>query len=786
MIDLKRRWCSDSEIADTLDPGDLAIPAKPILEDYVKRYPDLGTLAELQLEMICEEYRVRCRWGDRPSHGEYLDRFPEQHTRLGDALTETERCLSIDITVDLQDRPVCTKGDTEPSATIDALRSISRKASGTGLPVDPNFGDYEILQEIARGGMGVVYKALQKKANRIVALKVVLAGQLAGLREVERFLAEAEAAAKLDHPGIVPIYDVGEVGGQHYFSMGYVDGRSLKSVVSDGPLPPREAAGILKSIAEAVAYAHERSIIHRDLKPANILISKEGTPRVVDFGLAKQLVADSELTATGQVMGTPSYMPPEQAAGRTEEIGTSADVYSLGATLYELITGRPPFQAASTFDVIRAVLDQEPAAPHALNRAVDRDLETICLRCLEKEPRRRYLTVQHLVADLGRYLRGEPIHARPIGVVSRGWRWCRRHKLVSGLLAGLVASALLGVSATGYFALRMQAHAAEAIQRRTEVETKAAHLMFEQALHACQSAEPQQGLLQLVSCLREAERIGEHDLAEGVRYQLRGWTRELHRIGAVFALEPNAFASLSPDSETIAIVDSEKVQFRLLRVRDGRVNKFDLDRDEIVRLPWFSSDANYVVVADSRLHLINAKSGVENHSPISYRGNRVASVAFSADNAIAVIGSSGENGGEVFGVRLATGEIVGKRHEHGHSAVATSIRAEDGEMLACVIQNDPFALPRSVDPSSSERLWKISQLLRWSEDQKTPSVIELVHENSVVAGAFSHAGDVLATSDDVGVVRIWNTHTGALSWRTAGARATRSRSRLVWVCFQLR
>jgi tetratricopeptide (TPR) repeat protein len=277
----------------------------------------------------------------------------------------------------------------------------------------------------------------------VVALKMILAGQLASAADVQRFYTEAEAAAQLDHPGIVRIYEVGEQDGQHFYSMGYVAGGSLAASLKDGPLPPREAAALVRKVAEAVAYAHSRGIIHRDLKPANILLDEGGRPQVADFGLAKRLAADSQLTGTGQVMGTPSYMPPEQAQGRAPEIGPASDIYALGAILYCLLTGRPPFQAASVMDTLRQVLEQEPVAPRLLNPGVDRDLETICLKCLEKQAGKRYASAQALAEDLRRHAAGEPILARPVGGAERLWRWCRRSPRTAAAVAAVALLLLL-------------------------------------------------------------------------------------------------------------------------------------------------------------------------------------------------------------------------------------------------------------------------------------------------------------------------------------------------------
>jgi serine/threonine protein kinase len=308
---------------------------------------------------------------------------------------------------------------------------------------DRSFGDYELLGRIARGGMGVIYKARQVCLNRIVAVKMMLPGMLISEAEASRFQNEAEVIANLRHPNIVAVHEVGAHDGQRYFSMDYVEGQSLAAVVRDHPLPARTAARYVKVIAEAIHYAHQQGILHRDLKPSNVLLDKAGNPRIADFGLAKRLASDSRLTATGTVLGTPSYMPPEQADGKGRRIGPASDVYSLGAILYELLTGRPPFQAATPLDTILLVINTEPIAPRMLNPKLSRDLETICLKCLEKDPRWRYQTAQELADDLDRYLKREPIKARPISLLNRGWRWCRRNPWPTTATAALTLAILM-------------------------------------------------------------------------------------------------------------------------------------------------------------------------------------------------------------------------------------------------------------------------------------------------------------------------------------------------------
>lgn len=309
------------------------------------------------------------------------------------------------------------------------------------------FGDYELHEEIARGGMGVVYRARQVRLNRQVALKMIRAGKFSSGTEIQRLRVEAEAAAQLDHPAIVPVFEVGEHEGLHYFTMAFVEGETLSAKLSNGPMPVRAAAKLMQTVAEAVAYAHEKGVIHRDIKPGNILIDSSGQPRVSDFGLAKQVTSDNELTTTGQILGTPSYMPPEQALGKADEVGRSSDIYSLGGVLYAAITGRPPFQAATSVETLRLVVEQQPLAPRLLNPSIPRDLETICLKCLEKSISRRYLSAKDVAEELQRFHNGDPILAQPAGKLRRLARWYRRHWAVAttGLSILLTVSTVAGV-----------------------------------------------------------------------------------------------------------------------------------------------------------------------------------------------------------------------------------------------------------------------------------------------------------------------------------------------------
>src|SRR5437016_1236543 len=302
-------------------------------------------------------------------------------------------------------------------------------------------GDYELLEEIGRGGQGVVFRARQKSLNRTVAVKVISLGQWASKAHLKRFRLEAEAAARLEHPGIVPIHEVGERDGSCYFSMKFVEGGQLDEVVRHAPMSSRQAAELVARVARTVHYAHEHGILHRDIKPGNILLDAKGEPHLTDFGLARLVETESDVTRSADVLGTPSYMAPEQAAGKIRKLTSATDVYGLGAVLYQLLTGHPPFAGGTTYETIRLLLDTEPRQPRLVNPKIDRDLSTICLKCLEKDPKRRYASALALAEDLERWLNYEPIAARRTGLLARGAKWVRRNPTSALLAACLVVIA---------------------------------------------------------------------------------------------------------------------------------------------------------------------------------------------------------------------------------------------------------------------------------------------------------------------------------------------------------
>jgi eukaryotic-like serine/threonine-protein kinase len=353
------------------------------------------------------------------------------------------------------------------SSVVEPLAPAGKQAPEACI----EFGDYLLEEEIAHGGMGVVYRARQRSLGRVVAIKLLLLGRYSSAASVERFQREAKAVASLRHPHIVSVYEVGECDGQHFFAMEFVEGGTLAEILREGPLPARRAAELVRDVAGAIHYAHTQGVLHRDLKPSNVLIDALGQVRITDFGLVKKLDGSSDLTLTGQMVGTPNYLSPEQAAGRQEALGPASDVYAMGAVLYELLTGRPPFLTGSLQETLQRIRDAEPVGVRALNPAIHRDLETICLKCLEKEPARRYATAEALGEDLARWLQRRPIAARPAGGLERAWLWCKRRPRqaamvgVLGLALSTVVLLLAGITVVSHRA-RVHAETQELTARR--------------------------------------------------------------------------------------------------------------------------------------------------------------------------------------------------------------------------------------------------------------------------------------------------------------------------------
>ncbi len=463
------------ELLDALDPAADELRAEQLsrwesgervpLEELLAVHPGLSDNTEALLDLVYGEVLLREEHGDRPELEEYLRRFPQLTEALRRQFDVHEALVSLETSQTSGQRQK-SSDETDLDSPLLTYRSP--------LTAPRQIGQYEVVQEVGRGGMGIVYKARHTLTGRLAAIKVIRPGD-ATEEERARFLTEAKAVSALSHPNIVRIHEVFAPAGEQtpFVALEYVSGGSLAAHINGTPLPPREAAALLQPLADAVAHAHAAGVVHRDLKPANVLLASPvasapgvftpgadatglATPKITDFGLAKQLDADSGQTRTGAVMGTPSYMAPEQATGQTDRIGPAADIYALGAVLYEMLTGRPPFKGATILDTLDQVRNREPVAPRQLNPAVPRDLETICLKCLQKEPGRRFAACRELADDLTRYLNGEPIKARPVGALERAVKWVKRRPAAAVLLGvtGLAVAALAAVWLS--FTIRLQ------------------------------------------------------------------------------------------------------------------------------------------------------------------------------------------------------------------------------------------------------------------------------------------------------------------------------------------
>jgi serine/threonine protein kinase len=417
-----------------------------------------------------------------------------------------------------------------------------RRASAPDWGEQPALPGFEILERLGRGGMGVVYKARQIALNRVVALKRL---RSTGRREAARARVEAEALGRLQHPYIVQIHEVLEHEERVYLALEFVAGGSLQARLNGKPQPCEPAARLIELVARGVHHAHLNDIVHRDLKPANILLAhgeqeaeprgetrtaSYGLPKIADFGVAKWLAGDSGETELGDVLGTAAYMAPEQAAGNLALVGPASDTYSLGVVLYEMLTGRVPLQGTTTLETLALVRSEEPVSPRLLQPHIPRDLETICLKCLEKEPASRYRTAADLADDLSRFLKHQPILARPIPFWERGFKWARRHPAVAALSAALVLAVVLGVAGISWEWRRAEEQAAaefvarkKAEENERKVERLSARMMLDRAAAQCESGDISRGLLWMIEALEASERAGDDDLARVARMNLAAW-----------------------------------------------------------------------------------------------------------------------------------------------------------------------------------------------------------------------------------------------------------------------
>jgi WD40 repeat protein len=749
---------------------------RPRAEDYLKRYPALEDDPEKAFDLVYNEVLLLEERGEAPDLGTCLERFPEFEVLLREQFALHEALEAESAGAD--DAPAADEASerTQPPAT-DAFRWSDRSVHG-----------YQLLRQIGSGGMGVVYEAKQLGLLRRVALKMIQGGAHAAPEHRDRFRSEAAAAARLHHPNIVEIYEVGELDGCPYIAMEYVDGGSLAQQLSSEPQPARSAARLVQTLAGAVEHAHQHGVVHRDLKPANVLMTMAGVAKVADFGLAKCGDEDLEPTRSGTILGSPCYIAPEQAAGQVRDIGPAADVYSLGAILYEMLTGNPPFRSSTALETLQRVRTDEPTRPTRSNPGIPRDLETICLKCLEKLPVRRYGSALALAEELGRFLDGAPIQARPLRAPARLWRWCRRKPALAGALGFAVLALLTTVAVSLTFAVSQYAASArlaaalhQVQARGREVDRLAADMAYDHGQTLCEQGDAGQGMLWMSRGLASAARAGAEDLQRALRANLAAWLQELHVLTARWeASAPVMAVAISPDGRfALSAADDGLAQF--WDFETGEEAGPSLQHPATVTSLAFSPDGKTVLTgctnSFARLWDVATRRPV---GPPLKHPMAVSSVAFSPDGKTVLTGSW-DRRARLWDVGTST--PIGQPMEHRDrvSSVAFSLDgrkiatgswdgtarlwdARTGTPLGKPLSHADFVWSVAFSPDGRRLMTACFDRKAWLWDTATGQPVgqPLLHQHCVSVAAFSPDGRTVLTGCQDATARLWDAETAEL------------------------
>lgn len=705
-------------------------------EDLLAAHADLAAHSECVLELAYTEFVARDALGESCDFAEWYARFPDRADDLRE-LFEVHRFVQ-----QAAEETVIPYGDlTEDDDALPPQPLLFQEE----VDAERRLGNYELIEEIGRGGMGVVYKARQIGVRRVVALKLILAGAHAGRERYERFEAEAETVGRLAHPNIVQIHEVGTEQGRPFLSLEYIEGGSLDRRLSGAPMPPREAAALVHTLAAAMCHAHERGVIHRDLKPANILLTTDGVPKITDFGLAKRIFEEqSGQTASGAMLGTPSYMAPEQALGNSRDSGVAVDVYALGAMLYELLTGRPPFRGATLLDTLEQVRSQEPVAPRQLIGKLPRDLETICLKCLQKQPAHRYGTSAELADDLQRFLDHLPIHARPVGYVGRLARWSARNPMLAVLTAALAvvlttASIVAPIVAITQTALRqeVQKQLSEVVRQS---RAKSASLLATRSRLAADET-PQRSVLLAIEAIEAHRAAGEAPPAT-IEQALRDALASTSGVALVGHQSQLTAARFTPDNSRLVTASADgAARVWTVNANDpGRACVVLAGHQAPIRGLAMSHDGRWLVTAaddrTARLWDLNAKEIEASGREVAQHRERLSAATFSPDDRWLFTADQSGNG------------KLSRLEDDGTASVLSEIQLE---------------LPIQVGQFSGDGKWlavggvdKAVHVWPLNEAGLGPHRVFKGHTGHVASLAFDPSRPRLATASADYTVRLWN------------------------------